>query len=181
MEVEEQGRQQVFERLVRPEIPVLLRVARTLADQPADAEDLVQDVLVRAYRSLDGFDGRHPRAWLLTILRNTQTNRARRRRPQPVEEGQLERAADRASFGDDPAEGVVEQGFDAAVENALAALPGRFRHAVELVDVGGLTYAEAGRALGVAAGTVMSRVHRARTRMRKQLAQAGLGPTEGRR
>lgn len=180
MELEEQRRQQAFDQLVRPEIPVLLRVARTLADQPADAEDLVQDALMRAYRSLDGFDGRHPRAWLLTILRNTQINRTRRRRPQPMEDGQLERAADRAGPAGDPPEEVVEQGFDAAVENALAALPTGFRRAVELVDVGGLTYAEAGRALGIAAGTVMSRVHRARTRMRKQLAQAGLGPKEGR-
>ena len=70
-----------FAAEVVPEIEVLLRVAQTLTRHPADAEDLVQDTLLRAFRSMDTFDGRHPRAWLLTILRNTNSNRHRRRRP----------------------------------------------------------------------------------------------------
>uniref|UniRef100_UPI003752473E RNA polymerase sigma factor n=1 Tax=Ilumatobacter sp. TaxID=1967498 RepID=UPI003752473E len=71
-----------FERYVLPEIEVLLRVAHSLTRNHAEAEDLVQDTLLRAYRGIDGFDGRHPRAWLLTILRNTHINRNRRRRPE---------------------------------------------------------------------------------------------------
>ena len=70
-----------FERYVLPEIEVLLRVANSLTRNHAEAEDLVQDTLLRAYRAIDGFDGRYPRAWLLTILRNTHINRNRRRRP----------------------------------------------------------------------------------------------------
>ena len=70
-----------FERYVLPELDVLLRVARSLTHNAADAEDLVQETLIRAHRSIDRFDGRHPRAWLLTILRNANVNRARRRRP----------------------------------------------------------------------------------------------------
>ncbi len=59
---------------------MLLRVANTLTRNHAEAEDLVQDALLRAFRAIDSFDGRHPRAWLLTILRNTHINRNRRQR-----------------------------------------------------------------------------------------------------
>ena len=70
-----------FERWVLPEVDVLLRVAQSITRNTHDAEDLVQDTMLRAYRSIDSFDGRYPRAWLLTILRNTEINRHRRRRP----------------------------------------------------------------------------------------------------
>src|SRR5919204_17709 len=75
-------RRQAFATYVLPEVEVLLRVALTLTAQPADAEDLVQDTLLRAYGAVDRFDGRHPRAWLLTIMRRAEINRHRRRRPQ---------------------------------------------------------------------------------------------------
>ena len=72
---------QVFNRLVLPEVDVMWRVAMSLTRNRADAEDLVQESLLRAYKSIHTFDGRYPRAWLLTILRNTERNRHRRRRP----------------------------------------------------------------------------------------------------
>jgi RNA polymerase sigma-70 factor (ECF subfamily) len=171
-------RRETFTTYVVPEIDVLLRVARTLVARPADAEDLVQDTLVRAFRSIDSFDGRHPRAWLLTILRNTHINRNRRRRPELLRDpdaalAQLGQQADR----DDTPEGlVVGKTFDAVVADALDALPDRFREVVELVDIDGLTYIEAAGALGVPVGTVMSRLHRARKRIRQRLAAADLAP-----
>ena len=70
---------QIFNRLVLPEVDVMWRVAMTLTRNRADAEDLVQESLLRAYKAIEGFDGRYPRAWLLTILRNTERNRHRRR------------------------------------------------------------------------------------------------------
>src|SRR5260370_10490925 len=70
-----------FTRYVLPEIEMLLRAARTLTAQPADAEDLVQDTLIRAYQAPDRFDGRHRRAWLLTIMRHPEANQRRRRGP----------------------------------------------------------------------------------------------------
>jgi RNA polymerase sigma-70 factor (ECF subfamily) len=76
---EPSGRDEAFQRLVVPEIETMLGIARGLTRGIADAEDLAQDALVRAYRAIDPFDGRHPRAWLLTIVRNTHINRGRRR------------------------------------------------------------------------------------------------------
>ena len=166
--------QTLFEQHVLPEIEVLLRVARSLTRNDADAEDLVQDTLIRAYRAIDRFDGRHPRAWLLTILRNTNINRNRRQRPELLRDpdgpsGQLNEVV-----AEDVTDASVEAGFDAEIEKALAELDEPFRRVVELVDIDGLSYAEAAEVLGVPAGTVMSRLHRARTRIRDRLDRAGI-------
>ena len=170
-----------FAQYVEPEIPILYRVALTLAGQRADAEDLVQDTLVRAYRAIDRFDGAYPRAWLLTILRNTHRNRLRVRIPSLLSEGEqevglLDGAGDARSAEDV----VVDAQFEAVVCEALAALPTMHRVVVQLVDVDGLTYAEAAEALGVPRGTVMSRLHRARARIRTSLVAAGLVPKRSR-
>lgn len=171
-------RRAAFATHVVPEIDVLYRVARTLVPRPADAEDLVQDTLLRAYRSIESFDGRHVRAWLLTIMRNTQINRTRRRRPELLDDPDAagETSDDEGARLRSPEAMVGGATFDAAVVDALDALPDRFRQVVELVDIDGLTYAEAAEAIGVPVGTVMSRLHRARTRIRSRLAAAGLAP-----
>ncbi len=170
-------RRELYAKLILPEVAALLRVALSMTAQPSDAEDLVQDTLLRAWRSLDSFDGRHPRAWLLTIMRNAEINRHRRRRPQLLDDPDAEprHAADQPAGMS--AENVVMDGlFDGAVESALTALPDRFREVIVLVDVEGLTYAEAAEVLNVPEGTVMSRLHRSRTRIRTSLAEAGLAP-----
>jgi RNA polymerase sigma-70 factor, ECF subfamily len=172
-------RQQAFARYVLPEVDVLLRVALSLTHRPTDAEDLVQDTLIRAFRGIDRFDGAHPRAWLLTIMRHAQINRTRRRRPDLLDDqdAAFERLAATEGLGAKTPEGlVVGETFDSVVSDALAALPDRFRAAVTLVDVDGLSYREAAEVLGVPVGTVMSRLHRARARMRKRLVAAGLAP-----
>lgn len=177
----EEERRNAFAAHVVPEIDVLLRVARTLVPRPADAEDLVQDTLLRAYRSIDSFDGRHSRAWLLTIMRNAQINRTRRRRPELLDDpdAELDRLADSPDSGGSPEAVVVGAAFDSVVADALDALPDRFRQVVELVDIEGLSYAEAAGVIGAPVGTVMSRLHRARARIRKRLAAAGLAPRRG--
>jgi RNA polymerase sigma-70 factor (ECF subfamily) len=176
------ARDQAFETYVLPEIEVMLRVARSLTRHHHDAEDLVQDALVRAYRAVDRFDGRHPRAWLLTILRNTHVNRNRRRRPELLRDPdtQLERATEVA--GEDAAlrpDRLVDLQFDAELEHALQSLSSPFAEVVELVDIEGLSYAEAAETLGVPIGTVMSRLHRGRRRLRDRLRRAGVAPTLG--
>ncbi|GAB3112070.1 RNA polymerase sigma factor [Streptomyces calidiresistens] len=169
------ARDAAFTRHVLPEVEMLLRVATTLTAQPADAEDLVQDTLLRAYRAVDRFDGRHPRAWLLTILRRTEMNRNRARRPHLVRDAATE--LERPTAG--PEEIVMDGEFDTAVHNALLTLPAHHRRVVELVDVHGLSYAEAARVLDVPEGTVMSRLHRARNRIRKRLRDGGSTPPGG--
>ena len=172
----EQERQQAFQRYVVPELDVLFRVAMSLTRNRADAEDLVQDTLIRAYRAIDRFDGRYPRAWLLTILRNTQINRTRRRRPELLDDPDdaLDRlAVSQPGDGVEPEEVVVDPVFDAEVTVALEALPPNFRAVVDLVDLEGKSYEEAADALGVPVGTIMSRLHRARRRMRKHLLEVG--------
>jgi RNA polymerase sigma-70 factor (ECF subfamily) len=167
-----------FTLYVVPEIEVLLRVAQNLTRNRAEAEDLVQDTLMRAFRSIGSFDGRHPRAWLLTILRNTHINRNRRRRPELLDDPDRTMAtvADTSSTGETPEGLVVGATFDAVVEDALSQLPDDFRRTIELVDIEGLSYAEAAEVLGVPIGTVMSRIHRARHRIRDRLTAAGLAP-----
>ncbi|GAB3394246.1 RNA polymerase sigma factor [Amycolatopsis echigonensis] len=164
-------RHQAFAEYVLPEIDVLYRVARSLTGQPADAEDLVQDTLLRAFRAIDRFDGQHPRAWLLTILRNAEHNRHRRARPDLLADP--DDALARLDAGRDPApspeQAIVDERFEIEVERAFAALPDKHREVVALVDVHGLGYADAADALGVPVGTVMSRLHRARKRIRDHL------------
>jgi len=167
-----------FDRYVVPELAVLYRVALSLTGQPADAEDLVQDTLVRAFRAVDRFDGAHPRAWLLTILRHTHINRNRRRRPVLLADGEsadvlLERLAPHAPGSD---EVLIGTEFDAVVARALADLPDKHRAVLALVDIDGMTYQEAADALGVPRGTVMSRLHRARRRVRDHLDDSGVVP-----
>jgi len=169
---------------VLPELDVLLRVARTLTQQSADAEDLVQDALIRAFRACDRFDGAHPRAWLLTILRNTHLNRVRVRRPTLLDDPATHEE-DRVSWPgsaapSSPEDLVLGEVFDHAVAQALQGLPEIFGAAVRLVDLDGLSYAEAAGVLGVPVGTVMSRLHRGRARIRASLARAGVAPPPSR-
>jgi len=172
---EEVERRRAFGEVVEPEIEVMLRVARSITGSAADAEDLVQESLVRAFRAIDRFDGRHPRAWLLTIVRNTNANMHRRRRPIAVDDWELMHAS-RPAFGatEAPAaeEVYVVEELGGALHDAVTGLDPKFRSALVLVDVHDLSYAEAAAVLDVPVGTVMSRLSRARERVRK-----ALGPT----
>ena len=165
-----------FSRYVLPEIDVLYRVALSITRSQPDGEDLVQDTMLRALRSIGSFDGRHPRAWLLTIMRNAQINRVRRRRPGLLADP--DEFADRASSAADAAAGpeqvVMDRQFDSLVEGAYLALPANFREVIDLVDLAGLSYEEAAAVLEVPQGTVMSRLHRGRKRIRGALADAGV-------
>ncbi len=171
--MEDSSRKADFREMVEPEIEVLLRVALAITSNRADAEDLVQESLLRAYRAIDRFDGRHPRAWLLTILRNTNTNMHRRQRPGTIGDWDLFQAA-RPAFGKaelpSAEDSFVDSELHADLATALRALDPRFRAAVILVDVHDLSYSEAAAVIGVPVGTVTSRLSRARNRLRSSLA-----------
>lgn len=168
-------REEAFRRYVEPEIAVLLRVAQTLTGSWADAEDVVQDTLIRAWRAADRFDGAYPRAWLLTILRHTHLNSRRRQRPDLVADTnalQGHRPAFGAAGCADPEQRHVDREFSTALATAIAALDPRYRTVLLLIDVDQLSYAETAAVLGVPVGTVMSRLSRARDKLRRQLRTA---------
>lgn len=160
-----------FREQVLPELPVLYRVARRLTGSAADAEDLVQDTVLKAYRAFDRFDGRHLRAWLLTIMRNHHRNQLRKRRPDLLDDEVAQRLPGRGR--DARVDGVDERAFhddfDPLVRSALTSLSAKHRAVIALVDLDGLTYREAAEVLAVPVGTVMSRLHRARAKVRAQL------------
>lgn len=167
-----QRREEVFRRDVEPEIEVLLRVAQTLTGSWADAEDVVQETLVRAWRTADRFDGAHPRAWLLTILRRVHLNSLRRQRPDLFAEV-TDLGTHRPAFGSvtpsSPEDQLVDSEFGAFLDRAVNALDARYRTVLLLVDVDQLSYAEAAEVLDIPLGTVMSRLSRARSKVRRQL------------
>ena len=165
-----------FDYFVVPEIDVMFRVARSITGHAAEAEDLVQDALLRAYRSIDNFDGKHPRAWLLTIVRNTNINRNRRQRPALLDDPDAPEVERRAGLSVSTEDVYLDSTFDASVEASLAGLAPDALRVVELVDLAGLSYLEAAEVLGVPVGTVMSRLHRARRQIREDLRHGNLAP-----
>jgi RNA polymerase sigma-70 factor, ECF subfamily len=153
------------------------RVARGLVGSREEAEDLVQDTYARAFRSWQQFTpGTNLRAWLLRILTNLNIDRARRqqRRPetQPLEEGdyflynRLEEQAGQPL----EEEQVVERLSQHDIVSALSAVPHDFRDVLVLVDIGDFSYQDAAQILDIPVGTVMSRLHRARRVLKRELA-----------
>jgi RNA polymerase sigma-70 factor (ECF subfamily) len=148
---------------------------------PADAEDLVQETYLKAFRAAGRFRaGTNLKAWLFTILHNTFLNERRRAGRQPAAEGgeAVERAADRGPDGiETPEQILLRRSIDRDLQRALDRLPAVFREAVWLRDVEEFSYAEIAKMLGVPIGTVMSRISRGRRLLSEQLApRAAAGP-----
>lgn len=163
------------------------RVARRLVSSREEAEDLVQDTYARAFRSWRSYTpGTNLRAWLLRILTNLNIDRGRRvqRSPdlQPLEEGDYflyNKLEESTPDGTQDAERVVERLSQDSIVEALAAVPHDFRDVIVLVDIGDFTYADAAQILDIPVGTVMSRLHRGRRILKRELAgAAGLGGDE---
>jgi RNA polymerase sigma-70 factor (ECF subfamily) len=157
------------------------RVARGCVASREEAEDLVQDTYARAFRSWRQYTpGTNLRAWLLRILTNLNIDRARRqqRRPetQPLEEGdyflynKLEEQAGQALEEEE----VVERLSQHDIVSALSAVPHDFRDVLVLVDLGDFSYQDAAQILDVPVGTVMSRLHRARRVLKRELAEQNM-------
>ena len=163
-----------FERDALACLDSLYGTALRLTANPADAEDLVQDTYLKAFRAAGQFErGTNLRAWLFTILHNTFLNRRRRAVKEPigVEPEEIERAAAAQAIGAaTPEDLLLRDTLDADLRTALDALPEAFRQAVWLRDVEEFTYAEIAAMVGVPIGTVMSRISRGRRMLHAQLS-----------
>jgi len=171
---EKQELQRRFERDVIPLMPNLYSAALRMTRNPSDAEDLLQETYLRAFRGFSGFaEGTNIKAWVYRILTNTYINsyRKKQREPQTVSGDDLDEwyLYDRIEAEDSAEAEVLESLPEAEVKAALESLPEGFRLAVWLVDVEGFSYKEAAEILEVPVGTVMSRLHRGRKSLEKAL------------
>jgi RNA polymerase sigma-70 factor (ECF subfamily) len=173
---------ELYERLVGVHLDGLYTTARRLTRHTAAAEDLVQETMLKAWRSFHTFQpGTNARAWLYRILMNTYFDAQRKhsREPEIVpadDVGDLYlygRARDGALLGEsgNPEREVLEHIMDAEMRESLEALPVPFLAAVLLVDVDGFAYKEAADVLGIPVGTVMSRLYRGRHALRRRLVE----------
>jgi RNA polymerase sigma-70 factor (ECF subfamily) len=174
-----------FERDVLPYLSQLYPAALRMTRNPADAEDLLQETMTRAYSSFHQFTpGTNLRAWLHRILANTFINTCRKKKREPARAVgvDIDTASDWHTAADPlrpPVRSAEAEALDKMTDSdivaALRALPAEFRTAVYLADIEGYPYREVAEIMGTPLGTVMSRLHRGRGKLRRQLAHHAQG------
>ena len=164
-----------FEQAVLPHLDAAYNLARWLVRDPQDAEDLVQEALLRAFQAVRGFRGEDGRAWLLAIVRNACYTWLRRNRSQeeitPFDEGI--HTPDGQALN--PERMALQEADGARVRQALEKLPAEFREVLVLREIEGLSYKEIGAVSDIPVGTVMSRLARARGRLLRELSGEAAG------
>lgn len=163
-----------FEDLLLPHLNAACNLARWLTRNDQNADDLVQDAYLRAWKSFDGFHGGDGRAWLLTIVRNTCYTWLQRNRASELMTSFDEEMHSIPSHDSDPEALLLESSDKELLKKTLRELPLEFREVMVMREVEGLSYREIANIAGVPVGTVMSRLARARTRLQQVLA----GPVE---
>ena len=157
-------RRRRFEAQALPHLDAAYNLARWLSRSPADADDIVQDAMLRAFRGFDGFHGGDARAWLLTIVRNCWRSAGaatKRRGHTPLDDEGL------VADGVDPEEAAIEASARRRLDAMIAALPEEFREVLILREMEDMSYREIAQITGVPIGTVMSRLARARALFRQ--------------
>jgi len=158
-----------FARVVLPHLGDAFGLARWLTGNRADAEDVVQEACLRAFRAIDQFGDGNARAWVLTIVRNTAYSWLAKNRPAAVLITDDLELLDRAEPGDagieTPETALIAKADAERLEAAIGELPPPFRETLVLRDLQGLDYREIAKVTGVPIGTVMSRLARARDRL----------------
>jgi RNA polymerase sigma-70 factor (ECF subfamily) len=156
-----------FEEIFLPHLDSAYSLARWIIQHHQDAQDVVQDAYIRAFRGFHRFRGGNSRAWFLTIVRNTAYNWLNCHAPEakliPYDE---EKHAEIISINE-PKDALVYEGQKEHLQRALERLPLEFREIIILYELEGLSYKELAAALGIPVGTVMSRLSRARRRLQE--------------
>jgi RNA polymerase sigma-70 factor (ECF subfamily) len=176
MTVADPTRTRRFEQAALPHLDAAYTLARWLTGRDADAQDVVQDAYLRAFKYFDGFAGGDARAWVLAIVRNTCWTWLGRNRPRDVvtlEEDEAQAAEVEAAMAaqDDPETALIARGDEALLQHLLAELPAPFREIIVLREIEELSYQEIAAVAAIPVGTVMSRLARARRRLQRAWAQ----------
>lgn len=175
---EEVQKQEDFEEEIIPHLDALYNFALRLTSDPNDAEDLVQDTIVKAYRFFSSYErGTNAKAWLFRILKNSYINNYRKKSKQPNQVDYDEVAtfyetirAERTDTSD-LEDHMFRELIDDDISRALEELPEDFRTVVLLCDIEGFTYEEIANMLDVPIGTIRSRLHRGRNLLKAQLME----------
>jgi len=169
-----------FEALVLPHLDAAHRLARWLCRSRSDADDIVQEAFMRAYRAFDSLRGPDARAWLLAIVRNCHLSalaERRRRACEPLtEEHQAQRAPHAPAAFPDPERASIERDQGRTLARLIAALPEEQREVLLLREVEDMSYREIAAVAQVPLGTVMSRLARARAALKLTWLEAGGEP-----
>lgn len=169
-----------FEAAALPHLDALFNFAYRLTRSEKDAEDLVQDTYLRAFRFFDRYEpGTNIKAWLFRIMRNIFINRfhSRRREPETVDFGKIEETYEKVIsdgfrvMSRDAEAAMLDASLGAEVEKAMEALPADYRAVVVMALVEEMSYREIAQVLSIPIGTVMSRLHRGRRLLQKSLAE----------
>lgn len=170
----------LFRSTVLPYLADGLALARWLAGDATDAEDIVQEAAMKALRAIDTFEGSNARAWLLAIVRNTAFSWLAKHRPKAlvmvgglaeIDETTYSAEAHLDTAPDTPEAALIRSADIAVVEAAIAQLPLPFREIVVFRDINELSYRDIAAMLNVPIGTVMSRLSRARARLAAIIAE----------
>jgi RNA polymerase sigma-70 factor, ECF subfamily len=161
-----------FERLILPHLDAAYNLARWLVRDPQDAEDVVQEAYLRAFKFQAGYQGGDARAWLLKIVRNTSYSLLEKRRPAEDAE-EFDETVHRDTDQRPTAEATLIQDAESrTVRAALERLPANFREMLALREFEGLSYKQIAEVVGVPIGTVMSALARARAQLRDLILRA---------
>jgi len=167
------ARRERFEQTVLPHLDAAYNLARWLTRNDHDAQDVTQEACLRAFRFFEGYQGGNIRTWLLTIVRNTCYTWLRQNRPPESADAFDEEVHGSELSGiADPEVQVLASADRDALRRALEELPDVFREAFVLREIEGMSYKEIADVASVSLGTVMSRLARARTRLRQSLGAA---------
>lgn len=162
-------------QVVAPYLDDATTLARWIAGNRADAEDIAQEAAIRALNSIGQFRGGSGRAWLLAIVRNTALTWLTRNRPKAMMSTIEDAEHDVADPAADPEASTIAKADAEMVQRAIAALPMSYREIIVLREMEQLSYQEIATVTGLPIGTVMSRLSRARGRLMALLAESGHG------